>query len=389
MATNGVFDCDSYVLEPDAIWDTYLDSAYKVAARSAFYHHIDPDTGLTTVIVNGKAAQPMNKSRIIRQAIWKPGMTPDQIGELNPRENHPINPGASDSTARLKDMDTMGVDRALLFPTVFAEYFPTVENPDVAAVLARAYNDWIHDFCAVDRKRLFAAAVLPIQDVGLAVAEAKRVADKGFKAIAIRPAFLDGRFVTMPLFTPLWKTFDDLGLAIFLAPSPGSGNPERTSTGAFVDRVAPGMVIGHNIAEAVAPVMDNATALTAMAFFGHMEEYPNLKIGFASSGASWLTLALEKSETYLAFLSNIRDVSLEPEHVFFDRPSLVTFDGWESGVARLHDVYGKVAAWGSHYPRHDASMPQEAKDTLDQYSVPGDVAKALMGGNAERFLGVS
>ena len=41
----------------------------------------------------------------------------------------------------------MGVDQAFMYPTWFAEGFHLIEDPDVAYALARAYNNWVADFC--------------------------------------------------------------------------------------------------------------------------------------------------------------------------------------------------------------------------------------------------
>src|SRR5581483_4331423 len=182
-----VFDADSLVLEPTEIWTDYLEPEYRVAARSAFYFRQDAD-GLSTVILNGRPAPPLDSSRINRRAIWRPGITPEAIGGLDPQQPHPINPGAQDAASRLKDMDAIGVDKALLFPTLFAEYLPAVDNPDLACALARAYNNWIAEFCKAAPDRLFAAAVLPMQDPSFAIEEARRIAALGFKAAFIRPA---------------------------------------------------------------------------------------------------------------------------------------------------------------------------------------------------------
>jgi hypothetical protein len=57
----------------------------------------------------------------------------------------------------------------------------------------------------------------------------------------------------------------------------------------------------------------------------------------------------------------------------FDHAALVTFDTWESGVARLPETYGKLAAWGSRYPHHDASPPDEAIANIRRWSPPQDV----------------
>ena len=70
----------------------------------------------------------------------------------------------------------MGVDQAFLYPTWFAEGFHLVEDPDVAAALARAYNNWLTDFCQTAPARLYAAAMLPLQNMDFALEELRRVA---------------------------------------------------------------------------------------------------------------------------------------------------------------------------------------------------------------------
>src|SRR5262245_16702092 len=174
MAEPGIIDADSHVWEPTDIWERYLDRDYRVLARSAFWHEVD-ERGIEVTILNGRRARVLQRSGINRQACWRPGMTPEAIGQLDPEVRHPITPGAVDPTARLADMDAMGIDRALLFPTLFAEHFPLVENPDVAWALARAYNDWLLDFARADARRLVPVAVLPLQEPSFAVREVERV----------------------------------------------------------------------------------------------------------------------------------------------------------------------------------------------------------------------
>jgi predicted TIM-barrel fold metal-dependent hydrolase len=386
--THSVIDIDSHVYEPIDVWEKHLDPAYRVAARSAFLYEVDAQ-GLETIILNGRRVRSLRRSGINRQACWKPGMTPEKIGALDPEETHPITAGAYDAKARLRDMDAMGVDRALLFPTLFAEHFPLVENADVASALARAYNDWLLEFSRADARRLVPVAILPMQDTSFAVRELERVAALGVKAVFIRPVFFAGRYPNHPAYDPLWRRLEELDVAACIHPSPGSTNPEWTCAGPFVERTATNLRIGHNVAEASAPFMDTSTFLTAIAFYGHMEIYPKLKLTIVHTGAAWVPLALEKAETYLWLFSGIRDVSLEPEHVFFDRPSLVSFDSWESPVARMPDVFGKVAAWGSRYPNHDTGTVEEARATLGRYGVDDATVARYLGGNALRHFGLA
>jgi predicted TIM-barrel fold metal-dependent hydrolase len=383
---NSIVDADSHVFEPLAIWDRYLEPACRVAARSAFSYRPAND-GRIAVIVNGRPAPPMNRGALNRQAIWRPGMTLEEIGELDPHQPQPINPGAQDPQARLADMDAMGIDRAIVFPTLFAEYFPLIEDPYIAAALARAYNDWLRDFCQAAPLRLYPVGVLPLQDVSFAVEELRRAASAGFKACFVRPCFFQGRFLNHPYYDSLWSEAENLGVTICIHPSPGSSNPHGTSHGAFIERVASNLRIGHNIAESIAPLMDNATALTAFAFCGHMETFPKLKLVFAHNGASWVLLALEKAETYLTFFM-VDKVCLEPEKIFLRRNYLVTFNPWERSIARLHDVVENVGAFGSRYPNHDTAAPAEMEQKLSAANVPQAVISKFMGGNASAVYGL-
>jgi predicted TIM-barrel fold metal-dependent hydrolase len=402
-----VIDIDSHVYEPEDIWERYVPGDYRAAARSAFWHGLD-DQGNALTILNGVTAKEMNRSKLVRQAIWRPGMTVDDIGEMDPNTFQPLNPGASDPEARLADMDALGIDQTIVYPTLFAEYFPLVENPDVADVLARAYNDWIWDFCQAAPERLHPVAVLPLQSLLFARRELDRVSAKGFRAIFLRPMFYTGgasgrgvggqaaggegqgargAFIESPHFEPLWRQLDALGCVACIHSSNASTNPEGTSAGTFIERVSQRMNIGHSVAETVAHIQDAGVFLTAACFHGLMEDFPKLKMCMAHAGATMAPLVLEKAETYLwlAFgniLGGGKPVSLEPDRVFEEHPFLLSFDGWEASVARMPDVFERKANWGSRYPHHDASSPAEAIEMLEKNGVDKATIERLMGGNA-------
>lgn len=419
-----VIDTDSHVYEPAAIWDDYVPEAYRPLARHAFWHAVDEEGNRVTVL-NGVPARDLNRSRIIRQAIWRPGATPESIGGLDPDVFPGVTPGASDPAARLADMDAMGVDQAIVYPTLFGEYLPQVANPELAAVLARAYNDWARDFAAAGRGRLHPVAVLPLQSLFHTRQELDRVAELGFRSVLMRPMFLDvtapgehgipamisrlartigagsppreaaelsqvGTFIEDKPFRPLWRRIEELGLVACIHPSLGITNPEGVSNGSFIERVSQKLGVGHTVAEPVAALMDNALFLTVAFFHGLLEDHPRLRLAFAHSGASWLPLALEKAETYLwlSFASVLEPVSLEPEDVFERQPVAVSFDSWERSVAAMPDLFAAKAAWGSRYPHHDAAGPDQARTMLEQYGVEDAVVDRLLGGNASELFGL-
>ena len=89
-----VVDIDSHVYEPPAIWDEYVPVELRGTARSAFYHEVDSDGNPLTVL-NGAVGPELNRSRLVRQAIWRPGMTPSSIGQLDPDVFQPLTPAGN------------------------------------------------------------------------------------------------------------------------------------------------------------------------------------------------------------------------------------------------------------------------------------------------------
>ncbi len=228
-----VFDSDSHVVEPPELWTKYLEPEYRTLGKYALWR--EEGKWGSYLQINGKVFRDTMNSNIPRHAIWRPGLSWRQIGELDPGVRHPMTAGGSDPEARLNDMDAMGVDQAFLYPTWFAEGFHLVENPDVAYALARAYNNWIADFCAAAPGRLFAAAMLPLQHMDYALEELKRVRSiTCFRAAFLRPMFIEGRYFTHPYYNPLWDELERMGMAAAVHPTAGLWNPEWTSHGPFI-----------------------------------------------------------------------------------------------------------------------------------------------------------
>jgi predicted TIM-barrel fold metal-dependent hydrolase len=419
--TGGAFtvDVDSHVYEPPEIWDRYVPADQRGVAKSAFYHEVD-DEGNRLTIVNGGTGRDLNRSRIVRQAIWKPGMTIDDIGALDPDVHVPLTPGASDPGARVADMDALGIDQAIVFPTLFNEYLPLVENPQAAAALTQGYNDWIWDFAEQTSGRVHPVAILPLHSLLLARRELDRVAEKGFTSVVIRPAFyatevIEGHspstrvaramqdmqrrmlgdapwtprhFVETEPFRGLWRQLDDLGMVACIHPSLGITGPDAISSGAFAERVSARLGVSHTIAEPIAYMQDADLFVTSAFFHGLFEDFVDLRFAFLHSGTSWVPLALEKSETYL-WLSPMfaaAFVSLEPEEVWERHPLVVSFDSWEQSVGVMPDRLGDKAAWGSRYPHHDTGTPAEARAMLEAESVDAATVERLMGGNAAELF---
>ncbi len=417
-----VFDSDSHVVEPRDVWEKYLEPEYRVLGKHALWREEGQfDSYLK---INGQVFRDNGNPNIPRHAIWAPGMTWDSVGELDPDIRHPMSEGAWESQARLRDMDSMGIDQAFLYPTWFAEGFHLVEDPDVSYALARAYNDWIADFCQASPDRLYAAAMVPLRNMDFALAELRRVAGiRCFRGAFIRPMFMEGHYFTHPYYDPLWAELESLGLAAAVHPTAGLWNPEWTSHGPFIEKVkgrlsqtpalngggggafagggtddrnrvspATGMVpLGHPLAPILSHWLDNHL-FVASTLIGYtvMERFPRMKVIMAHGKASWMEEVLEKMEasTRVIPLQHYYPVSTEPEDMWEEGRVMLGFDAEERLIQELPYSFEKKIVWGSRYPHHDTCSAWDAIQTLTQADVDQPVIARMMGGNAREQFGL-
>jgi hypothetical protein len=119
-------------------------------------------------------------------------------------------------------MDAAGIDQVMIFPSTFV-YLPLVENADAAYICARAYNDWVYDYCSADKKRLYPAAVLPTQNVDFAIEELRRVAKRGFKSALVRPIIAHNKYPTFR--SSILCEFEELGIVLGMHTFPSRAKP--------------------------------------------------------------------------------------------------------------------------------------------------------------------
>jgi predicted TIM-barrel fold metal-dependent hydrolase len=416
-----VFHGDSHVVEPPELWTRYLEPEYRTLGKYALWR--EEGKWGSYLQVNGKMFRDTMNSNLPRHAIWRPGLSWKDIGTLDPDVRHPMTVGASNPEARLKDMDAMGVDQAFLYPTWFAEGFHLIENPDVAYALARAYNNWIADFCRAGAGRLFAAAMLPLQHMDYALEELRRVREIAcFRAAFIRPMFIEGRYFTHPYYNPLWDELERLGLVAAVHPTAGLWNPEWTSHGPFTEKmkgrlnrfqyiavsgggpfagggtgggtansISATPPLGHPIAPILSPWLDNHMFVgSTLIGFTVMQRYPKMKVVVAHGKASWMEEVLEKMEasTRTIPLLHYYPVRTDTEEMWAEGKVMLGFDAQERMIQRLPQNFGAKIVWGSRYPNHDTTSGWDAIDLLARANIDDAMLARMLGGNAAGQFGV-
>ena len=404
-----VFDCDSHIYEPPELWDKYISPNNRDFAKTHFYR----DADRLFLVRNSRISFRDPDKYKYPAETWHPGLTKKIIGQTEPGtkdwdETIGRNKSARDPHARLKDMDASGIDQVMIFPSTFV-YLPLVENADAAYICARAYNDWVCDYCSADKKRLYPAAVLPVQNVDYAIEELRRVAKRGFKSALVRPIIAQGKYPTFPEFDPLWREFEELGIVLGMHTFPSRGeamSPELDqrmganrkrlfsdedilvySPGQFVANIM--QIMGSNQAgdQAYGFIAEAMTWTGVVLMTGWLEKFPRLKVAILESNSSWLPLVLEKAETYLDLYKHTGEKIGDPHDVFY-RHCFIAFEGDELITLRLWDLYENIALWSSDMPHLDASDVWEAMDNMNKWKVPQPVQEKMLGGNARRLYGI-
>jgi predicted TIM-barrel fold metal-dependent hydrolase len=307
-------------------------------------------------------------------------------GELKPGIPSPgggdwdVPAGGHDPAQRLADMDRQGVERALLFPT-FGLFFAGLERSDVQVALCRAYNDWLHEFCAADRRRLIGVALVPQHDVGEALAEARRcVGELGFRGVMMRPNPVRGRTLGDPHWEPLWALLEEQGVP--LAVHEGTTQDLPQSGRDRFDNYALRHVCSHPHEQQI--------ACAALVMSGVLERHPGLRAVFLESGCGWLPHWLERMDEHMkAWAHAIAKLPLTPTE-YFQRQCFVSCDPNERTLPSVVELAGEgVVVFATDYPHPDALTGDLVGCIADQPALSAAAREKILRVNAERCFGLA
>ena len=82
-----------------------------------------------------------------RDIYLKPGAVTYEQGLINVPASHQPGP-------RVQVLDEEGIDTSFIYPTLGLHWETDVKDPNVAVAYARAYNDYVYDFCSDNLDRL-------------------------------------------------------------------------------------------------------------------------------------------------------------------------------------------------------------------------------------------
>jgi uncharacterized protein len=371
MAKHGfkVLDSDLHIIEPPDLWERYIDPPFRQRAPRGFADwvldlrlEIQGKLMPDGVDYRGRrrgrsAARDRERFKTFHERGWSP-------------------------EAQLEGMDQEGIDVGVVYPSrgLFAQAVEGIEA-DFAAAIARAYNNWLYDFCRVAPERLLGAGMVSPFDVEEAVAEARRcVSELGFKSIFLRPNPVGGRNWHDRLYEPLWGELEALEVPLGFHEGLGPFLPQ------VGDRFGDNVMLRHTACHP----MEQMLALISFCGGGILERHPRLRVGFLEGNCSWLPFLLWRLDEHAEWIGDLYapDLSLKPSE-YFTRQCFVSVECDEAPVIGvLEQVGARNLVFSTDFPHPDCKYPHAVEQFL-ALPIPEATKRNILWDNCSRYYGLS
>jgi len=363
-----VLDSDLHTMEPDGLWADYLEEPFKKFApqflRSTDRAPNQPVIRIGDIEIAEFSKRP--RTAVVGRSLQERAFA-----------RHPhyavAHARGYDAATHLEAMDIEGIDVAVIYGTRGRQVLMHDDlDPQVAAALARAHNNWTRDFCARDPRRLKFAAQLAFHDVPAAVAEARRaVRELGAIAVIGTPNPIHGRHVHDPEMEPLWTAIEELGVPVGFHPT-GQSSLRDDIARRYVD-TPNGRVIGVAGRNPIELMM----AFGSMAAGGVLERHPGLRCAFLEGTCGWLPWYLWRlDEAWEKFGPGSEvQISQLPSQYFF-RQCYIATDADEKPLRQVVEAIGDDnIVVSTDYPHSDGLFPTAIEEFVQLEGV-GDKTKA-------------
>jgi len=247
---------------------------------------------------------------------------------------------------RLKDQDRDGIQAEVLYGILGAT--GRLNDDEAGGEMLRIYNDWLADFCSKQPDRYAGLACIPNHDIGAAVKEIDRVANRG----AVRGLEIARKYDMTPLWDPWWNPMWDAAAA--------SGLPVHFHTigGARRDfsKLSGKTVLAARAASITSFQMHMADVLMSIIFAGVLEHRPHLKIVIGEAGTGWIPYILDRMDAEWEDQFRELDLKMNPSKYWY-RQCYATYQSDPVGVKLLEELGEDNIMWGSDFPHPDGIYP--------------------------------
>jgi predicted TIM-barrel fold metal-dependent hydrolase len=302
----------------------------------------------------------------------------DQVGH-----GSSTRPGAWDPRARLADLDVDGITTAVLLASSRGPSSVSAGDVELEPAFSRAFNDWLSDYCGEDRRRLKAAAWVPLHDIDAACAEARRaVEQRGAVGVVINPCTGDYA-LDDPRFFPLYDTLQSLQVPALVHGTGAVGDflPRRYHT--------------HMRRHAVAFPLSLQMAMMDIVCGGVLERFDRLRVALFEGGAGWVPWWVDRLDEHheLAPYASpfITDKPSRLVSRYIDESRLFwSCEPDEACLGAAVDYLGpRAVVFASDYPHVDCTFPGAVAMVADRVDLDDEAKQGLFERNAVALYGAA
>jgi uncharacterized protein len=254
----------------------------------------------------------------------------------------------------------MGVDVQVVYPTLFIAHI--TDDAELDVELSWAYNRWLADAHDRGGDRLRWVAVLPFTDIDASIEQLNWSREHG--AVGFMARGMEGdRSLAEPWFFPVYEEASRLNMPMCIHTGPGS--PTISSV---IDNRIGGSFPGVRMLPLIA--FQNLVTNRIP------EKFPDLRIGFIETGASWVPYVLHYVERDWHRKKTLQDAHLGPE-LFRDYRIFVACESDED-IPYLAGYIGEDnLISGSDYGHHQGQLPTMQAVSLENRRLGGDPSADL------------
>jgi predicted TIM-barrel fold metal-dependent hydrolase len=273
-----------------------------------------------------------------------------------------------DATSQVNAMDAEGLDLAVLFPSrglfVLGLDSPQVVGvdglePDFAAAIARAYNDWLKDFCDEHPKRLLGAGMVAPHDPQAAAAETRRCVEQlGFKAIFLAPGCVNRRPWHDAAYDPLWAECERLNVPITF-----HGGGQTFLKPDFSLEILDKLMMWHTFNQPLG-IMMVAVSLTSG---GVLERFPKLRVGLLEGNCGWAPWLFDRLDEHWEWVGRyeVPELKKKPSE-YFRTNCFLAVEAEELTVKNYVEWFGDDnLVFSTDYPHADSKYPRAVEAFFD------------------------
>jgi predicted TIM-barrel fold metal-dependent hydrolase len=377
-----VMDSDLHTMEPDGLWERYLEEPFKKFAPQFARR---PEQASNQPVIRIGSLEIGEMSKRPRTAV---------VGKSLQERAHTRHPHYAtahargyDAASHIQAMDIEGIDVAVIYGTRGRQVLMHDDlDPPVAAALARAHNTWTYDYCQHAPQRLKFAAQVAVHDVPSAITEARRaVRELGAVAVIGTPNPVNGRHVHDPEMDPFWSAVEELGVPVGFHPT-GHSSLRDDIARRYLD-TPNGRVIGVAGRNPIELMM----AFGSMAAGGVLERHPRLRCAFLEGTCGWLPWYLWRlDEAWEKFGPGSEvQISQLPSQYFF-RQCFVATDADEKPLRQVVEAIGDDnIVVSTDYPHSDGLFPKAIEEFVQLEGVSEKTKAKILWDNCARLYNLT